>query len=236
MLVKRSSSNARRDACELKRKVSALRRFAAAAAIVLTVVAFAPLAAQHAEPAAAGAHAAQPDEHAADAAHGEAEGHHGLSGLIWPTVNFAILVGALYYFLSTPFGNYLRDRHATIRKDLVAAGELRTTATAQLAEIDQRVKALPGELEALRARGREEIAAEERRIHEQSAQERARLVEQTRREIDLQVRLAKRELVEHAAELSVQLATDRIAHEITPADHQRLTERYLTQVEKGQAH
>lgn len=191
---------------------------------------FTPAFAQHAEPSA------QPGEHAAQAAHGDAEGQHGLSGLIWPTLNFAILCGVLYYFLREPLTTYLRDRHATIRKDLVAAAELKTTATAQLAEIDRRIQSLPGELDALRRRGAEEIAAEERRIAEQAAHERERLVEQTRREIDLQVRLAKRELVEHAAELSVQLATDRIRQEITPADHQRLTERYLDQVEKGRAH
>ena len=49
-----------------------------------------------------------------------------------------------------------------------------------------------------------------------AAAERDRLLEQTRREIELQVRLAKRELVEHAADLSVQLA-DR-AH---PEDRSR---------------
>lgn len=202
-----------------------------ACAVLVALLAVAPASAQHAEPAA------QPDAaHATDQAHAEAEGHHGLSALIWPTINFAILCGGLYYFLRTPFTTYLADRHATIRKDLVAAGELRTTATAQLAEIDRRVQALPGELDGLRQRGREEIAAEERRINEQTAYERARLVEQTRREIELQVRLAKRELLEHAANLSVQLATERIEREITPADHERLTERYLTQVEKEQAH
>ncbi|MFN2428261.1 MAG: hypothetical protein ABR587_17635, partial [Candidatus Binatia bacterium] len=62
------------------------------------------------------------------------------------------------------------------------------------------------------------------------ATERERLLEQTRREIDLQLRLAKRELVEHAANLSVQLATERIRNDITPADQDRLVDRYLDQV------
>lgn len=201
----------------------------------MALLAVSLVSAQPAEPPVAH-DAVQPAEtHAAEASHAD-PGAHGLSALIWPTVNFAILCGALYYFLRTPFTTYLRDRHQTIRKDLVAAGEMRATATAQLAEIDRRVQALPGELDALHRRGREEIAAEERRINEQSAHERARLVEETRREIDLQVRLAKRELLEHAADLSVQLATERIEREITPADHQRLTERYLEQMEKGPAH
>lgn len=223
--MKRSLPNARRDACEFKRKVSVL--------LLLVCLAAMPAVAQHAEPAAD--HAAQP---AAAAAQGEhaAEEHHGLSGLIWPAINFAVLCGLLYYFLRTPLTTYLHDRRGAIRKDLVAAAELRSTAAEQLAEIDRRLKALPAEIDALRRRGAEEIAAEERRIAEQAAHERERLVEQTRREIELQVRLAKHELVEHAATLSVQLARERIENEITPVDQQRLTDRYLDELEKGRAH
>ncbi|MFN2448141.1 MAG: hypothetical protein ABR606_21490 [Vicinamibacterales bacterium] len=222
-----SDSNAQHAACELKRKVAAV--------LCLLVLAAMPGLAQ---PSPAEDHTGQPAD-AADHATGDehaAEAHGGLSGLIWPTANFAVLCAGLFYFLREPFSSYLRDRHASIRKDLVAAAELRTTAAAQLAEIDRRLEALPGEIEALRRRGAEEIAAEERRIAEQAASERERLLEQTRREIELQVRLAKRELVEHAAGLAVQIATERIEREITPVDQQQLTRRNLEDIEKGQVH
>jgi F0F1-type ATP synthase membrane subunit b/b' len=55
-------------------------------------------------------------------------------------------------------------------------------------------------------------------------------LEQARREIELQTRIAKREILEHAADLSVQLATDRLKREVTPSDQARLAERYLEQV------
>ena len=85
----------------------------------------------------------------------------------------------------------------------------------------------------MKTRGAEEIAAEEQRIAAMAAAERDRLLEQTRREIELQVRLAKRELVEHAADLAVQLATERIKKNITPADQERLVDRYLQQVSEA---
>ena len=162
----------------------------------------------------------------------EAAEHHeaSLADLFWPVVNFAIMVGVLYYFLQTPLTDYLRGRGETIRRDLVDAEALRAPPTAQLDDIDRRMKALPSELEALRARGQAEIAAEEQRIARQAAAERDRLIEQARRDIDLQVRLAKRALTEHAADLAVDLATDRIGRETTPADHSRLVHRYLEQV------
>jgi F-type H+-transporting ATPase subunit b len=153
----------------------------------------------------------------------------------WPIANFIIFVGVLYYFFNQPLKDYLASRSSTIRKDLVEAAELKAAATAQLASIEQKLQALPGELDALRKRGAAEIAAEEQRIAAAAAADRDRLLEQTRREIDLQVRLAKRAILEHAADLSVQLATERIKKEVTPADQDRLVDRYLDQVRGPQA-
>ena len=179
-------------------------------------------AAEHAQPA--GDHAT--GEHAG-------EEHSVWAGLLWPTINFLILVGGLWWFLKEPVAGYMRDRHSTIRKELVEAANVKAAAAAQLAEIDAKLRALPGEIEALRTRGSEEIAAEEQRIAAAATAERERLLEQTRREINLQLRLAKRELVEHAANLSLQLATDRLRQQITPDDHNLLVDRYLEQVKKN---
>lgn len=175
--------------------------------------------------------AAQLDEHAAEGEHGSI-----WAGLLWPAVNFAILFGALWYFLKEPIVTYLRDRHSAIRKDLIEAANVKAGAAAQLAEIDRKLQALPGEIETLRNRGAEEIAAEEARIAALATTERDRLLEQTRREIDVQLRLAKRELVEHAADLAVQLAGDRIQQQITPGDQNRIVERYVENIEHEGRH
>ncbi|MEO8680549.1 MAG: hypothetical protein ABI665_15965 [Vicinamibacterales bacterium] len=169
-------------------------------------------------------------EHEAAATHGMGDM---LIALAWPLANFAIFCGVLYYFLNGPLKNHLSTRNATIRKELVEAAALKASANAQLEAIEQKLQALPGELDALRARGKSEIAAEEQRIAAAAVAERERLLEQTRREIDLQLRLATREILEHAADLSVQLATERLKKEITPEDQARLVDRYLQQV-KGE--
>jgi F-type H+-transporting ATPase subunit b len=213
-------------ACELKNNL----RIAVLAAALMV---FAPAAFAMQEPAPAPASQAEAD-HSAEAG-GE---HHdeSIGGMIkamgWPVANFIIFVGVLYYFLNQPLKDYLATRSSTIRKDLVEAAALRDTATSQLATIEQRLAALPGELDALRTRGADEIAAEGQRIAAQAAADRDRLLDQTRREIDLQVRLAKKEILEHAAGLSVQLATERIRNEVTPADQDRMVDRYLSQVKE----
>lgn len=150
--------------------------------------------------------------------------------VIAKAVNFAILVGILVYFLRAPLSGYLSSRIAKVREDLVAAAELRDTATRQLAEIDAKLKALPAEIDALRIRGKEDMAAERVRIEQAAEAERQRLLEHTRREIETRLRVAKRELVELTAELAVQAATARITKTITPADQARLVDRYTAQV------
>ena len=214
-------------ACELKNKLGT----ALVAAFLLTF-AGAAIAQEHAPSPS------QPTAASAEQAHAEEAAHHDesiggmIKGMAWPVANFIILVGTLYYFLNQPLKDYLASRSTTIRKDLVEAASLKASANEQLATIEQKLQALPGELDKLRKRGAEEIKAEEQRIAAAAAADRDRLLEQTRREIDLQVRRAKKEMLEHAADLSLQLASERIKNEVTPADHDRLVDRYLSQVKE----
>jgi F-type H+-transporting ATPase subunit b len=147
--------------------------------------------------------------------------------------NFAILAGVLVYFLRTPTSAYLASRATTIRSDLVAASEMRATATAQLADIERKLQTLPAELEALKRQGAEDVVAEQARIAQAAAVERERLIQQTRREIETRLRVARRELTEHAAQLAVQVAEARIKRTITPEDQLRLVERYTTQLSEA---
>ena len=145
-------------------------------------------------------------------------------------LNFGILVGILVYFLRAPIAAHLVARSAQIRQDLVTAAEMRAAATAQLADIEKKMQELPAELEALKRQGAEDVKAEQARIAHAAADERARLLDQTRREIDMRMRIARRELTEHAAALAVGVAETRIRRTITADDQIRLVDRYATQL------
>jgi len=203
----------------------------------LAIAAPARAAAQHAEPSAV--KASQPHEGAAgQASSGEehAEGtEEGWGAVVAKAVNFAILVGVLVYFLRAPLAGYLTGRIAKVREDLVTAAQTRETASRQLAEIDAKLKALPAELDALKRRGAEDLAAERVRIEQAAEAERQRLMEHTRREIDMRLRVAKRELLELTADLAVGVASDRIKRSITADDQARMIDRYATQVMQVQS-
>jgi len=227
-----------RLACETARK---LARLAAAALVVvafgvgvLSSTAWArESGAAHAGAAlrqAGGAHGAAPTDAPAPRGEGEHGGGGGVVGMIARLINFAVLFGTLWYLLRSPIVGYLANRGTQIRRDLVEAAEMRQAAGEQIAGIDRRLQALPGELAQLRAQGTAEIEAEEARIRAAAAAERDRLLEQARREIDLQVKGAERELVSHAADLAVGVASQRIKASITDEDQKRLVDRYVGQL------
>lgn len=184
-------------------------------------------------PAEGGAQPAHPPQTAAE--HGEGTERQGSSVLstVARLFNFTVLVGALVYFLRAPIAAYLSSRGTVIRQELVTAAELRASASAQLAEIQAKMSALPGELDALRRQGAEDVKAEEARIAEAAVAERKRLLDQTRREIETRLRIAKRELTEHAAQLAVQVAETRIKRSITADDQIRLVDRYASQLKEA---
>ena len=168
-----------------------------------------------------------------EADHGEAAHEQTMVQTIAKLANFAILAGVLVYFLKGPIGVHLATRASTIRQDLVTASEMRAAATAQLADIDRKLKTLPAELEALKSQGAQDVVAEQARIAQAAAVERERLIEQTRRDIETRLRLARRELTAHAAQLAVGIAEARIRQSITPEDQLRLVDRYTAQLKEA---
>lgn len=165
----------------------------------------------------------------------EHESGGGWGATIAKTVNFAILVGVLVYFLRAPFTAYLTGRISKVREDLVSAQQTRETAARQLADIDAKLKALPLEIEALKQRGAEDIQSERKRIEEAAAADRQRLLDQTRREIEMRLRIARRELLELTAERAVGAARERITKSITAEDQARLVDRYAAQLKSQEA-
>ena len=120
-----------------------------------------------------------------------------------------------------------------MREGLAQARATSAEAAQQLEAIKERLLTLPDELEALLARGQEEVAAEDKRLRESTEAARQRLIEESRRELALQLRVAKQHLTQHAAALATRVAAQRIQDNLSAADQLRLVDRYVDQVRPG---
>lgn len=220
-------------ACEIVNKRCQLAMRAAGVACLLLVAqgAAGQDAGSPAHAPAAVVESSHGDDAHADDGHG-ADEHHGESP--WVTLarvaNFALLAGGLFYFLRGPIAAHLATRGEQIRGDLATAARVRAEAAQRLVDIDARLKGLPAELDQVRARGAEEVAAEAERMAQQADVERARLVAQVRREIDQQVRTARQGLTEHAAALSIGVAREHLRATLTDDDQRRLADGFTSQV------
>jgi F0F1-type ATP synthase membrane subunit b/b' len=158
------------------------------------------------------------------------ESHDSLTPTITKIANFVVLFGVLAYVLRSPIATHLTTRSQQIRKDLVDAAGLRKEGEDRLAAVRRQLAALPAELEELRRRGQDELAAERVRMADTTAHQRQQLLDRAHRDIDLQFRLARRALLDHAADLSMTLARTRVEREITSTDQERLVDQYAAEV------
>ena len=170
-------------------------------------------------PGAGARPAGRPGRSAQHASEGEEAHDAGWFPTIAKTFNFAVLVGVLVYFLRQPLvGLSVFAHHAGARGSRGRRGDAGNRDAASSRRSRRSCGACPASSRRLKHRGAEEIVAERARIEQAAQVERQRLLEQTRREIEMQLRVARRELVEFAATLAVDVAPDRIKRSITPDD------------------
>ncbi len=108
---------------------------------------------------------------------------------------------------------------------------MRHEADELLAEYRERLREARTQSEEILDRARKTGEATERQAQEQAEKRRDQLIEQTRREIDGETRRAIQEIRREVADLTVQ-ATERLTRKsLTGADHQRLVQDALRELD-----
>jgi F-type H+-transporting ATPase subunit b len=167
------------------------------------------------------------------AASEEAAGHG--PGIPWAdllkqAVNFAILVGALLYFLKKPISSFLADRAGQLRKSIEDASRTRDEAAARLSAIEKRMAMLDGEIAEMNRKMEAEAEEEAKRIRETAQAEVERLRVQARFAADQEVKKARKELRQEAADLATRAAEEIVKKTITPGDQERLARENVEKI------
>ncbi len=148
-------------------------------------------------------------EHEGGAKHG---GEHDAGDplLIWKIANFGILAAGLGYLASKHLPAFFSGRTAEIQKDIAEARQLKAESDAKAAAMEQRMAKLGAEIEALRAEGRAQIAAEGDRIRKETETAVAKLQAAAESEIESLTKAAKHELKNYSVQLAMDMAADKI--------------------------
>lgn len=145
-------------------------------------------------------------------------------------VNFAILAGALVYFLRKPLSSFLKERSEMLRKSIDDAVRAREEAAAKLSAIEMRMARLSDEVAGMNRKMDAEAEEEARRIREAAQAEIERIKVQTRVAADQEVKKARLELRLEAAALATSAAEEIVRKAMTPDDQERLVRENIEKI------
>lgn len=153
--------------------------------------------------------------------------------LIIQAFNFLLLLFLLYRFLYRPLLRTLDSRSAAIKQQLDEAQAAREEAKRRLGEAEERIREARAEAQAAREAAIREAQELRERLSAQAREEASRLVAAARAEIEQDVRRAKAELREEVGTLAVEIAERLIGQSLREADHRRIVEEALEQMERS---
>ncbi len=169
---------------------------------------------------------------AASEAAGEGGGRNPWVGLLLKFVNFAILVGILYFALRKSIPQALADRRENIRRALEEARRAKEEAEAKLQRYKERVARLEDEIRRLKA----DFEAEGRRQHERILAEAERAAEALKRQAESaaenELKRARDALRTDAAELAVRLAEEILRKAYTLEDQKKAVSFTVQRIEE----
>lgn len=154
--------------------------------------------------------------------------------LLYHTINFLILVGALAYILRKPVAEFLKSRSSSVEKALDEGRKALDASQAQLREVEAKLEGLEAEIAAFKDSAAREMEAERQRIQKGAEEEAARILEAAHAQINAAVRSARLELKKFTAERSVSIAEDLIRSRLDDSGRQRLVAQFAASLGTGE--
>jgi len=145
-------------------------------------------------------------------------------------INFAIIVGALVYFLRKPVRDMFKNRTAEIAKAIEESRDARERAVAALAEMERKAREMDAETRAMIADAQVRGEKDKQAIIEEGRKIVRDIETQVKICVDIEVQKAKADLANEAARLAVDLAEGKIKEKITGQDHARIVKDYIASV------
>ncbi|MBM3765930.1 MAG: ATP synthase F0 subunit B [Acidobacteria bacterium] len=164
------------------------------------------------------------------AEHGQAaEGGHASEGpsmtLKW--ANFAILAAGLAYLIAKNAPAFFASRTAEIKKGLEEGAAMQREANERTAAMEARLKNLETEIAELRAKAKQEIAAEGERVKKETDAALTKIQANAETEIASAGKAERAKLKAYAAGIAIDIAEERLRGELNPSTDAGLIRSFL---------
>ena len=165
----------------------------------------------------------------------EAGGGEGESLGMWTWINFAILAVGILYLLAKNLPPFFRARSESIRKEISEAQKAKQESDRKAAEIDKRVAGLGADIASFRRQSREEMEREGERIRQETASHIRKVNDQAQMEIESAGKTARREVRLYAADLALDLATQRIRGRLDAGSEGALIDNFVEDLKRQES-
>lgn len=171
---------------------------------------------------------------AAAGGHAEEAAHHGINWWVLGSMftNFVLFFGFLFVKLKKPVGTALENRRTDMAKRLEEAQAKQREAEARLAEYKEKLSNLEGEVKRVVASYEAEAKADAERMQADTEKAIERLQRESEIHIQQEVRKAETLIRDSAVKATLEAAESLIKDRITDADHRRLVDQYISNLEK----
>ena len=151
--------------------------------------------------------------------------------MLWTLITFAIAMFILWKYAFGPLQRIIDERRARVRESLEAAEETRAEAQRLLADYKESLARVRGEADDILERARKAGESNKSEILAAAKEQSDRRVEQARQQIERDTRTALREIKTQVADLALMAAEKVTTKSLTDADHERLIEEALKDVD-----
>ena len=156
----------------------------------------------------------------------------GAMDLVWRVVNLVILFAVLYAVARKPIQAFFADRRDSIHGDVQEAAKLRKEAEERYARWQRQLADLDEELEGIRRVSAQRAAAERERILADATAAGERIRNDAHTAVEQELRRAREELREEAADLAIELAGGMLRDQVSEADRARLIDEFIGEVDQ----
>jgi len=160
-------------------------------------------------------------------------GEHAFSwkDLLWPIINFAILIFILVKFGGKPIREFFKKRTELIEKSLKEAEEARGLAERALEEVRERLKNTDREIDEILHAAKKAGENEREALIAEGERLRNKIIEQAKANIEFELQKAKEAIKSEAAMAALELAEKQIKEQLDKKQQDALIEEYIKRLE-----
>lgn len=147
-------------------------------------------------------------------------------------MNFAVFAAILVWKAGPPLRSFVEQRHISIKDALDEGRRLRKEAQEKLAEYDGRIAGVQSEVDELIAEIRQSAELEKQRILADAERQAEAMKKNAESQIAAEIERARGELEREVMAAAVAAAETIIREKATPADHKKLIDGFLDDLQK----